>query len=210
MLATDLWFLCFSKSSLNIWKFSVHVLLKSSLENFEHYFASVWNEHNCAVVWTFFDVAFLWDWNKNWPFPVLWSLLSLPNLDLPDLVPWIYSSLPLDNHKGFSLGHAWMASGFLYFLQFKPEFGNKEFMIWVTVSSRSCFCWLHRFSPSLAARNIISLISVLTIWWCPCVESSLVLLEEGVWYDQCILLAKLCYPLPFFILYSKAKFAFYS
>ena len=31
----------FSKSSLNIWRFSVHVLLKPSLENFEHYFASV-------------------------------------------------------------------------------------------------------------------------------------------------------------------------
>ena len=31
----------FSKSSLNIWKFSVHVLLKPSLENFEHYFATV-------------------------------------------------------------------------------------------------------------------------------------------------------------------------
>ena len=31
----------FSKSSLNIWKFSVHILLKSRLENFEHYFASV-------------------------------------------------------------------------------------------------------------------------------------------------------------------------
>ena len=31
----------FSKSSLNIWKFSVHVLLKPNLENFEHYFASV-------------------------------------------------------------------------------------------------------------------------------------------------------------------------
>ena len=29
----------FSKSSLNIWKFMVHVLLKSDLENFEHYFA---------------------------------------------------------------------------------------------------------------------------------------------------------------------------
>ena len=28
----------FSKSSLNIWKFSVHILLKPSLENFEHYF----------------------------------------------------------------------------------------------------------------------------------------------------------------------------
>ena len=31
----------FPKSSLYIWKFSVHVLLKSSLKNFEHYFASV-------------------------------------------------------------------------------------------------------------------------------------------------------------------------
>ena len=30
----------FSKSSLNIWKFFVHVLLKPGLENFEHYFAS--------------------------------------------------------------------------------------------------------------------------------------------------------------------------
>ena len=36
------------------------------------------------------------------------------------------------------------------------------------------------------------------------------LLEEGVCYDQCILLAKLCSPLPCFILYSKAKFACYS
>ena len=31
----------FSKSSLNIWKFMVHVLLKPGLENFEHYFTSV-------------------------------------------------------------------------------------------------------------------------------------------------------------------------
>ena len=31
----------FFKSSLNIWKFMVHVLLKPGLENFEHYFASV-------------------------------------------------------------------------------------------------------------------------------------------------------------------------
>ena len=70
----------FSKSSLNIWKFMVHVLLKPDLENFEHYFARVWDECNCAVVWKFFGIAFLWDWNENWPFPVLWPLLSLPNL----------------------------------------------------------------------------------------------------------------------------------
>ena len=70
----------FSKFSLNIWKFMVHVLLKPGLENFEHYFASVWDECNCTVVWTYFGIAFLWDWNENWPFPVLWPLLNLPNL----------------------------------------------------------------------------------------------------------------------------------
>ena len=159
------------------------------------------------------------------------------------------------------------SSGFPYFLQFKSEFDNKLFMIWATISSESCFCWLYRAYPSLAAKNIINLISgwpsgdvhvsslflccwkrvfamtnafswqnsildkicpasfctprsnlpvtpciswsyfsipvpynakniinlilVLTIWWCPCVESSLVLLEEGVCYDQCVLLANL-------------------
>ena len=70
----------FSKSSLNMWKFTVHILLKPGLENFEHYFSSVWDECNCAVVWTSFGIAFLWDWNENWPFPVLWALLSFPNL----------------------------------------------------------------------------------------------------------------------------------
>ena len=70
----------FCKSSLNIWKFTVHILLKPELENFEHYFVSVWDECNCVVVWTFFGIAFLWDWNENWPFPVLWPLLSFPNL----------------------------------------------------------------------------------------------------------------------------------
>ena len=70
----------FSKSSLNIWKFSVHILLKPCLENFECYFASMWDECNCGVVWTLFRIAFLWDWNENWPFPVLWPLLCFPNL----------------------------------------------------------------------------------------------------------------------------------
>ena len=142
----------FSKSSLNFCEFSVHVLLKPGLENFEHYFANVRDECSCAVVWTFleslvarsasacnagdpgsipglerspgegnsnplqysclenpmdrgawqatvhrvaksrrwlsdftslwtfFGIAFLWDWNENWPFPVLWPLLSFPNL----------------------------------------------------------------------------------------------------------------------------------
>ena len=55
----------FSKTSLNIWKFMVHVLLKPGLENFEHYFTSVWDECNCVVVWAFFGIAFLWDYNEN-------------------------------------------------------------------------------------------------------------------------------------------------
>ena len=65
---------------LNTWKFIVHILLKPGLENFEHYFTSVWHECNCAVVWAFFGIAFLWDWNENWPFPDPWPLLSFPNL----------------------------------------------------------------------------------------------------------------------------------
>ena len=72
-----------SKSSLNIWKFSIHVLLKPGLENSEHYFASVWGEYNCAVVWTFFGISFLWNWKKNdlfqscghcWVFQICWHI----------------------------------------------------------------------------------------------------------------------------------------
>ena len=54
----------FSKSSLNIWKFMSHVLLKLGLENIEYYLASMWDEYSCAVVWALFGIAFLWDWNE--------------------------------------------------------------------------------------------------------------------------------------------------
>ena len=37
---------------------------------------------------------------------------------------------------------------------FKPEFCYEELVIWATVSSRSCFCWLHTASPSSATRNV--------------------------------------------------------
>ena len=70
----------FSKTSLNIREFTVHVLLKPGLENFKHYFTSMWDECNCAVVWAIFGIAFLWNWNENWRFPVLWPLLRFPNL----------------------------------------------------------------------------------------------------------------------------------
>ena len=63
--ATELNSCIFSKSSLYIWKFLVHVLLKPSLKGFEHYFASMWNKRNCVVVCTFFGIALPWDWNEN-------------------------------------------------------------------------------------------------------------------------------------------------
>ena len=73
-------FSALSKSSLNIWKFTAHVLLSPGLKNFQHYFVCVWDESICAVVWTFFGIVLLWDWNENLSFPVLWPLLSFPNL----------------------------------------------------------------------------------------------------------------------------------
>ena len=72
----DLWFLCLFWIQLEHLEFFVHLLLKPSLENFEHYFASVWDEGSCAVVWAFFGIAFLLDWNENWHFPVLWPLVE--------------------------------------------------------------------------------------------------------------------------------------
>ena len=83
---------------------------------------------------------------------------------------YIYRSISEAAHNSLYLRRKF-SSGFPYFLQFKSEFDNKELMIWATVSSWSCFCWLYTVSPSLAAKNIINLISVLTIWWCPCITA---------------------------------------
>ena len=64
----------FSKSSLNIWKFSAHILLKPGLENFEHYFASMWDECHCVVVeHTFHCLSLGLEWN---PSPVATAELS--------------------------------------------------------------------------------------------------------------------------------------
>ena len=71
----------FSKSSLNIWKFLVHILLKPGLENFQHYFASMWDECNCAVVCAKNVQSILWlslglEWKLAFPRPVATALLS--------------------------------------------------------------------------------------------------------------------------------------
>ena len=70
----------FSKSSLNIWKFTVHILLKPGLENFEHYFTRVWDECNCAVVWAFFGIGMKTDLFQScghcWVFQICWHIES--------------------------------------------------------------------------------------------------------------------------------------
>ena len=105
-------------------------------------------------------------------------------LCLPYLIFLIYSTPRLHYHKEFDLVIPEWPCDFLNFLQFKSEFDNNKLMIWATIS------WLYRAFPFLTAKNIISLIYLLTIWWCPCVESSLVLLEKSVCYSWCILLTK--------------------
>ena len=67
----------FSKSILNIWKFTVHILLTPCLENFEHYFASVWDEYS-VVVWTFFGIGMKTDLFQScghcWDFQICWHI----------------------------------------------------------------------------------------------------------------------------------------
>ena len=62
----------FSKTSLNIQNFMVCRLLNPGLDNFEHYFASLWDECNHVIVWSSFGTAFLWDWKV-----ITFSYLSL-------------------------------------------------------------------------------------------------------------------------------------
>ena len=84
-------------------------------------------------------------------------------------------------------------------------------MIWATVSSRSCFCWLYSASPSLAAKNIINLISVLTIWvMLMCRVFSCVVGRGCLLWPVCFLGKTLLGNMTCFILYSKAKFVCYS
>ena len=81
---SDLWFLsAFSKSSLYICKFLIHILLKPSLKDFEHYGASMWNECDYVVVWTslalpFFGIGMKTDFFHScghcWVFQICWHI----------------------------------------------------------------------------------------------------------------------------------------
>ena len=101
----------FSKTSLNIWKLTVHVLLKPGLENFEHYFTNLWNECNCVVIWAFFCIAFLWDWDENWPKPVFirmktdleWKLSLVATAEFSKLAGILRAALSQHHLSGFEI-----------------------------------------------------------------------------------------------------------
>ena len=106
------------------------------------------------------------------PIPVLLSRKFHGWRSLVGYSPWGCKKSDTTEQLHFHFHLVW-SSGFPYFLPFKPRFFHKELMIWATDSSRSCFHWLYIAFPSWATKNIINLISVLTIWWCSCVEAYL-------------------------------------
>ena len=123
-----------SKSSFYILKCSVHILLKPTLKNFEHYLASMWNEDwndNCEAVWTFFGTELLGDWNKNSPFPVLWPLLNFPNL----LAHWVqhFNSIIFQDSKQLSWNSMTSTSFVHRNASWSPlDFTPQDVQLWVT------------------------------------------------------------------------------
>ena len=140
-----------------------------------------------------FCLSFSWGLSLSLP-PVQYHKplsIVLQALSLSDLIPWIHLSLPLYNRKG------WFRS-YLNDLVVFPTFFNLSLNLairssWSEPQSAPSLLFADyiELSPSLPAKNIINLISLLTIWWCPCVDSFLLLLEEGVCCDKNILTAKL-------------------
>ena len=118
------------------------------------------------------SLSILWhclflEWgHKNWTWLSNWIELNLPIYPIRFLCFHI-----IIRHPFFSIWRdpfgTFSMSGLVVF----PAFFNLSLNFAVRsswsepVSSQSCFCWLYRASPSSASKNIINLISVLTIWW---------------------------------------------
>ena len=117
-------------------------------------------------------ISFSWGWfwplfparGYKPPFIVLWVLC------LSALIPWIYLSLPCTVIRDLIQVIPECLVVFPTYFSLSLNFAIRS--SWAEPwSAPGHFCWLYRASPSLAGNNIISLILVLTIWWCPCVES---------------------------------------
>ena len=83
----------FSKPSLDIWKFLVHIMLKPSVQDFKHDHTILADICNCPVVITFFGTTLFGNWDEDWLFPVLWPLLGSRFSDLLNTTPWWHHPL---------------------------------------------------------------------------------------------------------------------
>ena len=141
----------FSKFSLNVWMFSLHILLKPGLENFKHYFTSMSNACSCVIIWTFFGIALLWDWIENWPFPVLWPLLSFPNL----LAYWVQH---FNRKHCYSSFFNQEASISLLFLSLRGQVN--EMKITITITKQKGLGHVHTFCRHLETQAEIIVVEV--------------------------------------------------
>jgi len=155
-----------------ILKFSVHILLKPHLENFEHYFARVWNESNCVVVGTFFGIAFPWDWNETdlfqscghcWVFQIECSTLTASSFRIWDssagipllqlvlfIVMLLKAHLTLHSKMPGSrwvITTSWFSGSLISFLYSSSVYSCHLFLISSAFVRSYCFCPL--LCPSL-------------------------------------------------------------
>ena len=89
----DIWFLCLFQNQLEHLGVHGSCIVEAGLKNFEHYFASMWDECYCAVVWAFFGIAFLWDWNENWLSSPVTTAESSRFADIVNTTPWWHHPL---------------------------------------------------------------------------------------------------------------------
>ena len=92
----------FSKTSLNIWKCMLHVLLKPGLDNFEHYFTSVWDECSCVVVWAFFGIEWI---ECNW---MEWIECNWMEWIECNWMTWAFLGIGIKTDLFQSCGHCWV------------------------------------------------------------------------------------------------------
>ena len=167
----------FSKTNLNIWKFTVHVLLKPGLENFEHYFTSVWNECNCAVPVPYHLPMFANFMTMVWVIPsshlILWCpLLLLPTVFLGIRVFSNKLAVPIRSPKywsfSFTISLSNKNSGLISFkidwfdlllskdsLESSPHCSSKGLILWC-----SAFFMIQLLQPYMTTGKTIAL----SIW----------------------------------------------
>ena len=128
-------FSTFSKSILHIWKFTVHILVKPDLENFEHYFSRVWDESSFVVVWTFFGIALLLEW-KGIPLGLEWKLIFFQSCDHC----WVFQICWDTECSTLTASSFRILNSFKISLNFDTAYGS-TFAYWIYVNVSATDLW---------------------------------------------------------------------